>query len=605
MFKIKQFIKNVRGIFMGKRFVVSVETVKIKNFLFSTNRLKVIRGASYLLDYLNQIKVPEILKKNGVKEEDIIYVGAGNAKFFVNDENTTEKTENTVEKTENTTEKRENIAEKIEKEIKELYNLEAPGVHIACAHKETNYGTANQGETKIWDDLKELGERISIEKSKGFAIQNIDMPFIEKCEICGENPAQLQADNLEEDMQEIKYRSSMFKETQPLKDQIKYAAPRTGLICEECLKKMNAANHIKKNNTEVGFYKYLNSNDIELKKTEEIEDYANDKSFIGFMYSDGDGLGDFLKNVSQFYKTKKNSEDDYITFLKGFSKTLDETTKKALFDAIREIFEIYPDKDKKGEFLIVGGDDVCAVFDPEIVIEISRKFQEKFENSMKAAMKKKLKDLPDNMPRITSSCGVIIAKCKTPMYQLFDQAMVLQKNAKKERHEFKKMNKNSIGNETGFIDFQVIGSEGCVDINRFRESLTDPENLFMERPYSIRNLNTEGENSDVKGKESDIKEIKPLTHLLEIVEKLKKNNFPKTKIRQIYDLKRSNKEEFEKKLEIVDIISKMDPGNMEIIMEYFKVDIEDYNTFNNLFTNIFDILEIYDFVGGANNENQI
>ena len=66
------------------KFIVAIETVKIKEFLFSTNKLKVIRGASYLLDYLNQVEVPKILKsENRVKEEDIIYVGAGNAKFFV------------------------------------------------------------------------------------------------------------------------------------------------------------------------------------------------------------------------------------------------------------------------------------------------------------------------------------------------------------------------------------------------------------------------------------------------------------------------------------------------------------------------------------------
>ena len=64
------------------KFIVAIETVKIKEFLFSTNKLKVIRGASYLLDYLNQVEVPKIIKKdNRVEEKDIIYVGAGNAKL--------------------------------------------------------------------------------------------------------------------------------------------------------------------------------------------------------------------------------------------------------------------------------------------------------------------------------------------------------------------------------------------------------------------------------------------------------------------------------------------------------------------------------------------
>ena len=552
---------------MDTRFIVSVETVKIKNFLFSTNRLKVIRGASYLLDYLNQIKVPEILKKYGLNEEqDIIYVGAGNAKFFVKDEET---------------------AKKIEKEIRDLYDLEAPGVHIACAHKETYYGTGNVGKTKVWDDLNTLGEMIAIEKSKGFAIKNIDMPFIKKCEICGDNPAQISANNISEDIQEITFRSSMFRETQSLEDRIKNSAPKTGLICEECLKKINAANHIKKNDTEVGFYQYLNSHNIELKKTEEIDDYSNGKSFIGFMYSDGDGLGDFLKNVSKFYIKEKNSEDEYIKFLKTFSVTLDDMTKEALLKALKEIFNRYPDKDRKGEFLIVGGDDVCAVFDPELVIEISRLFQGYFETMMDEAMKKKMKNLPNNMPRITSSCGVIIAKSKTPMYQLFDQAMYLQKSAKKRRHEVRK--KYPDISETGFVDFEVIGSEGCVDIGKFREGLNEKGNLLIERPYSIKDLK--------------IEDVKPMSHLIEIIEKLKKDKFPKTKIREIYDLKRSNKEEFEKKMEIVDIISKMDEEHIKTIMKYFKVDIENYRNFNHLFNNIFDVLEIYDFVGGESNGN--
>ena len=34
------------------RVLVSIETVKIKDFIFSTNKLKLIRGASYLLDYI-------------------------------------------------------------------------------------------------------------------------------------------------------------------------------------------------------------------------------------------------------------------------------------------------------------------------------------------------------------------------------------------------------------------------------------------------------------------------------------------------------------------------------------------------------------------------
>ena len=96
----------------------------------------------------------------------------------------------------------------------------------------------------------------------------------------------------------------------------------------------------------------------------EISDYENGKSFIGFMYSDGDGLGDFLKNVSDKFKKETDNpkvEEDYLGFLNKFSETLDKNTKDALIEAIKEIFAEKKDEKRFGEFLIVGGDDVLSI----------------------------------------------------------------------------------------------------------------------------------------------------------------------------------------------------------------------------------------------------
>ena len=59
--------KKFEEVLKENRFLVSIETVKIKDFIFSTNKLKLIRGASYLLDYMNQVEVPRILKKYGLE----------------------------------------------------------------------------------------------------------------------------------------------------------------------------------------------------------------------------------------------------------------------------------------------------------------------------------------------------------------------------------------------------------------------------------------------------------------------------------------------------------------------------------------------------------
>lgn len=575
------------------RYIMTVETVKIKDFLFSTNKLRIIRGASYLLDYLNQIVVPEILKNNGVKKEDIIYIGAGNAKFFVDSEDT---------------------AKKIAEEVKKAYKIKAPNSKIVASFAETEYkvgGDNSKNKSKIWENIDELAKNTATEKSKGFPMMNLDFIGVEKCELCGRNSAQISVENLERDLENIglnvkdgRVKLDDFSvkndyliedgysiEIPKLREQIKDltgtkngTGDNKGIICEECLRKLIFSNRVKdtKSEKKISFYNNMKDKFNTIELGTEISDYENGKSFIGFMYSDGDGLGDFLKNISDEFKKETNNpkvEEEYLEFLNKFSETLDKNTKEALIEAIDKIFAEKKDEKRFGEFLIVGGDDVCAVFNPELVLELSEKFQRIFEEKMKYYIQgTRAKD-----SSITSSSGVIIAKSKTPAFQLFEQASKLQKSAKAKRYEHSA--------KTGFIDFQVIGSEGCVDIDSFRDTINPKDNLVMERPYAI---NIE-KNSEVKNVEK----------LFTTINELKKIKFPKNKLRYIYELKRKPKKElddFEKKMEFINILSKMDGKHINFIKENYNIDY-DYQEFEKYFNNIFDIVELYDFVGGEADEN--
>lgn len=577
------------------RYIMTVETVKIKDFLFSTNKLRIIRGASYLLDYLNQIVVPEILKNNGVKKEDIIYIGAGNAKFFVDSED---------------------IAKKIANEVKKAYKIKAPNSKIVASFAKTEYkvgGDNSKNKRKIWEDIDELAKNTAIEKSKGFPMMNLDFIGVEKCELCGRNSAQISVENLERDLENIGLNvkdGRVILDNYSLKivdliDQItkltgistdkeekseEKKQVKKGIICEECLRKLIFSNRVKDTESEkkISFYNNMKEEFNTIELGTEISDYENGKSFIGFMYSDGDGLGDFLKNISEEFKKESNNpkvEEDYLGFLNKFSETLDRNTKDALLEAIKEIFAEKKDEKRFGEFLIVGGDDVCAVFNPELVLELSEKFQKIFEKKMKDYIKgTKAKD-----SSITSSSGVIIAKSKTPAFQLFEQALKLQKLAKAKRYEHSA--------KTGFIDFQVIGSEGCVDIDSFRKTINrkdevkKKDNLVMERPYAI----------DIE----ESSKVKNVEELFTTINELKKIKFPKNKLRYIYELKRKPKKElddFEKKMEFINILSKMDGKHINFIKENYNIDY-DYQEFEKYFNNIFDIVELYDFVGGEADEN--
>ena len=619
--------KTFEEILKENRFLVSIETVKIKDFIFSTNKLKLIRGASYLLDYMNQVEVPRILKKYGLEykakelvneiydisdddkflkqvdekiddaiDKRILYIGAGNAKFLVEDKDK---------------------AEKICKEIKEVYKTLAPSAKVVAEYYEIKENE------KIWDGIDELAQKTSEKKSKGFPILNIDLPFAVKCDLSGSEPAVVSYKNIDEDLEKIEiHRSGKgFDDNKQVEDTV--TAIRNVIkegklnISEESAVKIKYSNKmIKDDVNEIGFYSIIKKalkDDIHLNT--EIENYAVGDSFIGFIYSDGDGLGDFLKNVKKVYTT----EEKYLKFMRKFSVILDRNTKYVLKEVIKEMYENGKFIKKKpiskeekieksiiGEFLIVGGDDVCAVFPADLALEISYKFQKQFEEKMKKFTENENRNNEEkNTENITSSCGVVIAKDKTPMFKLFEQGLKLQKLAKGKRYNENKVRDEiakGTGNEvirTGYIDFQVIGNEGNVDIKKYRKKWYDKfdkkdENerklYISKRPYSINKL-------DEKVSES-------IDTLIKNVKKLKNENFPNTKIRYIYDLKKDEtKTDNEKIMESINILSKMSEEDIKVlndlwgIKDKMKLDFESGNEkFKELFDNIFDILEIYDFI---------
>lgn len=631
---------NFEDMLNKNKVLVSIETVKIKDFIFNTNKLKTIRGASYLLDYLNQVEVPKILEKYGIKyngkkivkelyskennkeekeerenreflekidkvinfngksqlkEEDIIisqnilYIGAGNAKFLVESEE---------------------IAQKICKEIKEKYEEMAPSVKIVAEYEKIDKNENGEDE-KIWDVIDKLAKKTAIKKSEGFPLLNIDLPFVEKCALSGSEPAVISKSNYKNDLEKIGIHETGYegideknlkseeeqKQEQKIRteEEIKkvlFTIGGNAKISEATAAKIKFSNKmIKDDINEIGFYSIIKNGIDNIYLEAQIEDYSIGDSFVGLVYSDGDGLGDFLKNCKKRY----NTEEKYLKFLRKFSIVLDRNTKVALRDVLVEIEKKYKFKTRNGkkvigEFLIVGGDDVCAIFPADIALEISYKFQKNFEEKMKVFSKEE-KDEENN---ITSSSGVVIAKDKTPMYQLFEQGIKLQKFAKQKRYE--DVQKNKEKEKTGYIDFQNIGGEGLVNIGKYRENLFEEKNnekiKVSNRPYSINKINNDTETIET---------------LINKIKKLKEVSFPNTKLRYVYNLKKDETlTNNEKIMEAVNILSKMNEKELKILDEIWgikdKMSLE--KNIDNLFSDILDVIEMYDFVAEISKEDK-
>lgn len=523
---------------MSKHLVV-IETVKIKEYLFSTNKLKLIRGASYLLDYLNSVITKDILGKNGIKNENenknIIILAAGNAKFIAKDKE---------------------AAEKVQTEILDAYKNMAPGINLAHSILEIK-----DNET-IADLLDEAAAKTAMAKNLGFSKTNFDLPFIKKCCCCGTEPVEI---NYESDIEKNynKYKA-LFDEKhldnklEELRAIIKILAEwgntdKANGICSECFSKIFASTMIKPDKAGIGIYSLINEkfkDTFQYAKT--IEEYADDKSFISFIYSDGDSLGEYLRGL----KVKNSDDSSYINELHSFSEKLDKATKEALIESIIELQDEFKgDKSKIFcEFIIIGGDDICLVTESTIGLKLTELYQKKFKDKMKEE-------------EITSSAGVVIAKAKTPMFYLFEQSLNLQKKAKEKRHNDEV--------KDGYIDFQVTGSEGTVNIEEFRV----PISTLIERPYNVTSGNFES--------------------LIHLITELKKVEFPKNKLRKLYDLKRQYLENHDESIstrieeQYKTYIERLSDEQKEINWTSGKK-IKDLK-FDEL-NNIFDIIEIYDYV---------
>lgn len=536
--------------------LVSIESVKIKDFIFNTNKLKVIRGASYLLDYLNQYVVKNIIEKD-VNKDDILYIGAGNAKFFTIKEK----------------------ADKIISQIKEKYNRYAPGSKLAIDYVEKKKGQ------KVWDLLDELGEKTAIQKNKGFPILNLDNPFVEKCSICNDKPSEWKTNDSDDLIQKLNdlYQDDKNNYSKISKGKVvgKILDGDKG-ICRECLAKLIASTYIRKEDkNDVSFYNKVLKDITNYKLADELDEFKDSKSHIGFMYADGDGLGVFLGGIKENFINSGN-EKEYIKFMGEFSEELDKATKNSLIETLKE----YENKDSKyGEFFIVGGDDVCGMFPADKVLGISTTFQQKFEAKMKIFGDAHKVNKYQN---ITASSGVVIAKVKTPIHYLFDQSLTLQKIAKAKRTSDLKHCKDY---KTGYIDFQVVGSEGTTDIKKFREN----KNHVMERPYKIDDMNS----------------------FYDKINELKEAKFPRNKLRKFYDLKMTNNNNnIENFFDFLTLAGKLDKKPKQILVSTWLKDVElnldlDFSSnfkspLDHTLSNIFDIIEVYDFfkeLKGETNEN--
>lgn len=371
-----------------------VDTAGIQDYVFRTNKLRQIIGASYLVNAATKDWVEEVLKKDGLSKR--IYSGGGNAMLLFD-----------------SMEEATLFSTQLSKKCIE----QAPGLRLVVAHKEFDYDTvALGGQNGIINQVFELLSKL---KAEGNAWQletslgvTQDCPYtsqpvvIESLKILGEIELPISAEALAKNNAKAKASFNHFKctvdnaeRTFPLAEDI------DDITGKDSSKNLIAIVHI-------------DGNDIGKRITDLVAEHGEASNNLALQTK----LKDLSARINEASEQALKNILTYlchaiygdVLFLKG-GKKIELFTKKEN-DEKKPILPIRP--------IVLGGDDLTLICDGRIALDLTVKY-------LQAAQ---AQTLSDNSPYYCKA-GVCIVKRHFPFYPAYQLSLQLSSSAKALRKE--------------------------------------------------------------------------------------------------------------------------------------------------------------------------
>lgn len=462
-------------------YLVVIETRKVKGYLLASRHLRETRGASFLLDKLNRIMTKGLLKgKSGYEE---IYIGGGSGRIVF---------------------EKKDDAEDFAKEVKNLYRKETGGARVSV--EVVKRDKENKENFAAW---MSRGVRES-KKNKIERAETSPVPsgrWIRPCSSCGMSPAEKFATDVQGAHLMCKACSIKRQEVKGL-----YA----GLKCK-ALTSAEAQKYPGYIITDlISEVQCRHKKDTVLPQDfDDIADRSRPKNYIGFIYADGNRMGEIIKALG-----KKNDDENAKTAYKAFSEIVDRATRKAAVDAVLKC--VKPEIQNNGvlipaEFVMAGGDDLILVVPAHTALDVAANFIEKFQEytielQTEYVGTQKLQE-PFAEKGLTISAGVVLAHASYPASELMDLAGDLMKMAKKKAAY---MSDDSL---EGTLDFMVVHAPGSEKVkerrkNEYTKTINSLHVSLTERPYTAKGC----------------------LKLLETIKAFKKAGVPTTKLKALYSV---------------------------------------------------------------------
>lgn len=381
-----------------KHYLYGAAVQGIQGFIFQTNKLAEIVGASELVEEICTSLFAKALGKKGKYKElvevlhndkNAIVNAAGNIKYIFEDRDSCQ-----------------NVVKKFPKMVMEY----APGVTISQA-------VVEMGDNKDFKvAVLELEEKLRIQRNKLFRDRTIGLMGIERSRQTG-LPVVYKDTKLEEDKESTTVQSGLKE-----------------LVDEGTFQKLyyeyedNFRKIIRKRTTQnlciKAFGNYINGRKIAY----DIEEMIQKNDWIAIIHADGNGMGQVIQKIGK--------EKD---ILKQFSQDLDTATTQAAVNAFQEAVSdletpipVRP--------IVLSGDDHTVICRADLAIPYIEAFIRHFEENTKSLLKGLNIFKGTCNDRLTACAGIAFIKSSYPFYYGYQLAEALCDRAKKDTKALYKAN---------------------------------------------------------------------------------------------------------------------------------------------------------------------
>lgn len=454
---------------MGKRCIVALDTDHIKQYVFATDKLKEIRGASSRLDHLNRRVMADIASDPAFHARSV-YTNGGSGLFLIEADRA--------------------AAEEFGRLVQQAYHDETKGgASITFAVEEIPDGMPDAWNNDIGDTL-ELA-RFGLARQKNIPHDVIialpSHPFLRVCDACGsryaegQDPRELTDDQGRE----------RFYCTVCLTKRGEDVAVKDGIdALIERRRGGKASYHKPLPYAWEQILKHLPPEEDEYpippgtarpNDFNDLRGSGGGKEYLALIYADGNSMGQMmseLRTLAQIY---------------DLAKIIDEAVYQAMSVAIRKHLQVLDDPPMfPFDILLIGGDDIMIATAADVALDVACTLATTFFEQTRGK--------GPNGKDCSLSVGVVLAPVKYPFGPLHDLAESTLKFAKKigakrQQAQAHQQHRSAYGDT--LINFITVTGSTSPDFDQVYAALHDThvqvagrERAFYatRRPYTVEAL---------------------------------------------------------------------------------------------------------------------